>query len=696
MRSIIKVFVVYLFLTFMGITAFSLQQYSGIEFGSSYVDNSSPLIADIRPDVPGKEIAVGCLDGYLYVFSAQGQELFRYDAGVGIDSSPAAGDLDCDGFLEIVCGMGSLDTVNKRNYHGGIIVIDRFGNKVWGYQNTPIQPVGEFGDSDLPFVIPENIPYAVNDGYAEFMESTPALANVSDGPELEIFIGCLDFNFYGFNSDGTLLDNRIDDDGDGRINEDPGYVRTGSEGVDDDGDNYGPGTDDCYTIYQRQCIDEDPSDWPVDNQDTIFSSAGIGDIDNDGVMEIIFGGDSSQPTGGGSFCPDGGKLWFLKPGGNSDRNNAYPMPIGSTLLPEGNVLCRGQIFASSPALADVNDDGFLEIFIGTGNFPGYMDSEDTRKVFGFDYLGNDLPDWPYDCGEGQMTRSSPAIGDVNGDGRLDVVICSGDTVGTSSKIHAIDAQSGQALPGFPVVPFDQPYVISSPVIGDVNNDFLPDIVVGINNRVFAYDGFGNQIMHVQALAGLPFQNALAMDDVDEDGILEIVAVSANLDANNRRAGLYIIDTDVFNPETMQWPMFRGNPARTGLYSSVPYNYSEFVQDTLPQEMVSEQVTSVTVTVKNSGSEPWSEENLFRLGAVGDSDPFYSEGSRIQLPDGVIVNPGETYTFTISPFKAPSYSGNYISSWQMVQDGVCWFGEQLDKNIQVQSTAVSENSWSCYR
>ncbi len=470
------------------ILLFSFQSYAAdtidaIIFGEDIVDNSSPLIADIRPDFAGKEIVIGNVDGYLYLFTAWGGQIFRFDAGVGIDSSPAAADLNNDGYLEIVFTSGSLDS--KRKNHGGIFVIDRFGNIVWKYNYENAIPAGEFGGPSLPYKIPQSLNFGdLNDGIAEYMESSPAIADVDNDMNYEIFAGCMDHNFYGFNHDGTILDSRTDDDGDGRINEDPGFIRTDFGGIDNDGD----AGKNCNTLSGK-CIDEDPPDWPINNQDTIFSSAALGDIDADGVMEIIFGGDSTGAVA--SYCPDGGKLWFLKPGGSSQRKNNSPLPIGSTTMPNGNVLCKGQIFASSPALADTNNDGYLEIFTGTGNFSLYLSNPDTNRVFGFNYLGEILPGFPYECGANQVTKSSVAIGDINGDGKLDLVICSGDMGGTNSKIHAIDSSTGKSLPGFPVKPFDQPNVISSPIIADVNGDNKADIVVGINNHVFAYNGFVN-------------------------------------------------------------------------------------------------------------------------------------------------------------------------------------------------------------
>lgn len=99
-------------------------------------------------------------------------------------------------------------------------------------------------------------------------------------------------------------------------------------------------------------------------------------------------------------------------------------------------------------------------------------------------------------------------------------------------------------------------------------------------------------------------------------------------------------------------------------------------------VVASQDVAVTVTVQNTGSTTWTNPN-FKLGeytlappatnSVRDSGTFLV-GTRSLLPTGGIVGPGESYTFPVTiPGKAP---GGYDFAYQMVEEGVAWFGPIL--------------------
>ena len=129
-------------------------------------------------------------------------------------------------------------------------------------------------------------------------------------------------------------------------------------------------------------------------------------------------------------------------------------------------------------------------------------------------------------------------------------------------------------------------------------------------------------------------------------------------------------------------MFKG---QIPLSQTIPINASnaadnaEIVGSTIPTEMSTGQQYQVSVTVENTGGSCWNSRDWFRLGAVGDSDPF-AEG-RIYMNPGTIVMPGQQHTFDFT-MTAPTSPGQYTSDWRMVHEWTRWFGEQLVKQISV--------------
>jgi hypothetical protein len=67
---------------------------------------SSPAVADVTGDYR-REVVIGGRDGKMYVFDRHGVKLWDYDTGSPILTTPALVDLDGDGKCEVICGAGS-------------------------------------------------------------------------------------------------------------------------------------------------------------------------------------------------------------------------------------------------------------------------------------------------------------------------------------------------------------------------------------------------------------------------------------------------------------------------------------------------------------------------------------------------------------------------------------------------------------
>lgn len=126
----------------------------------------------------------------------------------------------------------------------------------------------------------------------------------------------------------------------------------------------------------------------------------------------------------------------------------------------------------------------------------------------------------------------------------------------------------------------------------------------------------------------------------------------------------------------QWGIYRGVCQYFGVTPGWDRYSDEYVSDTVPSVMLAGQTYNVSVTFRNRGVV-WRNDKNFRLGAVGDSDPFTSF-NRVNISGEVL--PGREYTFNFQ-MKAPA-AGTYTTDWRMVRDGVAWFGPTLTKTVDV--------------
>ncbi len=146
---------------------------------------------------------------------------------------------------------------------------------------------------------------------------------------------------------------------------------------------------------------------------------------------------------------------------NGGLFNGFPVYFNGDL---GN----GNKFACSPALSDVNNDSLMEIIIAERDHPkGWL------HVLELD--GTEINDsFPVELDN--LPAVTAAIGDIDNSGEKEIVYCSG----TSLYAFGLD---GEVKTGFPVTLEDSIYYsYQSPILVDINNDRNLEIVTIASGR----------------------------------------------------------------------------------------------------------------------------------------------------------------------------------------------------------------------
>ncbi len=217
------------------------------------------------------------------------------------------------------------------------------------------------------------------------------------------------------------------------------------------------------------------SGFPFMASGKITSAPAIGDVDNDGDLEIV-------------FTTFGGDIYVVQSNGAGEM-------IGQA---------AGQI-RGTPAIDDLDNDGDLEIVTAGFNYDIVAMHHDGTALSGFPVIL-----------DGERMEGAAAIADINGDGFNDII------VGTSGDLlHVFDA-SGNSLSGFPVDLGSD--IKTPPVVTDLTGDGILEIIAGQQRgMVYALSHTGAVLWNHQ-LAQIPILTGHAVFDYNQDGLMETVYI----------------------------------------------------------------------------------------------------------------------------------------------------------------------------
>ena len=379
---------------------------------------SHPLVVDLEGDGE-KEIIINTISGKVYLLDTDGS--FREEWAIpyfGGYTQSSVADIDNDGVKEIVvAGWKGIYILNKDGtfYLGG--------GTGWPkniYTHNSATLVDIVGNKDIEIIVPAAFGSFFPDRYSKI---NYLYALNSDGTSVD------GWPQFSGNSDAYFSEVSVGDvNQDGSLN-----IVTGTSG--------GSWQDRSTELMSVFIFNNDGSlvdNWPQETIGWVEAPPVIGDINNDGNLDIV------AVAGGGVYA------W------NSDGTLVDGWPVK---LPNLNT-------GVPPVLGDFNRDGYLEIVFTT--FTPASDSTNDGKTYLYNSDGTLVDGWPI------ISRSAdkPSVfGNFDEDLELEIAVVAGHSI----FIYNSDGSLVSEFPPFPDSLYYGASRVPSLVFGDIDNDMKNEL-----------------------------------------------------------------------------------------------------------------------------------------------------------------------------------------------------------------------------
>jgi hypothetical protein len=312
----------------------------------------------------------------------------------------------------------------------------------------------------------------------------------------------------------------------------------------------------------------------------IWATPAIEDVDLDGSLEVVMLGldgrlyiwhaDGSELIDGDNDPSTQGVFYQIPSGGAWSRGapvvanllteDATPEIVfgarnGSLYLlradgstPPGWPRNLGGEVNAAPSVGDIDGDGSLDIAVSC--------SDGLLHVVRAD--GSDLDGWPV-AFESRWIALTPAVAlhDFDSDGTLELVV-GGSSGGTYEGELAVFDASGNLLPGWPIDLKSASE--ASPLIGDIDGDSVPEIIFGGETGLLhGYHVDGTVAPGFPIQLGAEVRATPMLTDVDRDGDVDLLFSGWDQQ-------VYVFDfPGGYVRSRIPWGSFKNNSRRNGVY-----------------------------------------------------------------------------------------------------------------------------------
>ncbi|MCB5251840.1 MAG: S8 family serine peptidase [Candidatus Cloacimonadaceae bacterium] len=278
--------------------------------------------------------------------------------------------------------------------------------------------------------------------------------------------------------------------------------------------------------------------WPFDTGGASSTSPVLVDATGDGDLEVVFGDQS-------------GKINIVNSAGNSALSN-FPLQLDANVvgsiamaklqddgyydfaacLTNNDIVAfnsNGDLLFSQPAGSTLRGGPVIANII-SGSSAKVIAVAQNGNLHVLNSDGSYLENFPASLGGAFL--ATPSVADLNGDGNHEILACA-----LTGGLHAINPLTGENIAGFPVQLNGGTQNVMT--VADIDGDDQPEILVATSSsgKFYAINHDGSILF--EKTIGSQIKSSPVVADVNNDGVKEIILIANNGD-------IYVMDSSGAN------------------------------------------------------------------------------------------------------------------------------------------------------
>ena len=255
--------------------------------------------------------------------------------------------------------------------------------------------------------------------------------------------------------------------------------------VDVNGDDYLEVIYGGFDAYVRVLTHSGTVLWDYFNRDTIWSSPAVADIDGNGQMDLVIGSDSHLEVPFGTV--DGGRLMAFNALDGSELPG-FPINVDETVWSSPTLADLDGDGWLDIIVGTGNCWTVPACSVPYGNTHPV-----TKALYAWDRFGNPLPGWPVILPA--YAIASPSVADLTQDGSLEVIVNTSDGY---VRVYRSDGTPLPGWPALVTTPAGPGSVVhfstgASPILADLTGDNELEVIIPSNWEMVVFDRNGIQL-----------------------------------------------------------------------------------------------------------------------------------------------------------------------------------------------------------